>query len=188
LIDEMKEAGDTLGGIFEVVALGVPVGLGSYVHWDRKLDGRMAQAVMSIPAIKTVTIGLGKVCAQIPGSKLHDEIYPKDPNAKDYGRKTNHSGGIEGGVSNGCPIIVKATMKPIPTLKKPLKSINLETGKEHIAHYERSDVCAVPSAGVVGEAMVAITLADAFLEKFGGDSFQEVSANYKNYCSVYQNR
>ncbi|OGH97571.1 MAG: chorismate synthase [Candidatus Melainabacteria bacterium GWF2_32_7] len=188
VIDEAKESGDSLGGIFEVVALNVPVGLGSFVHWDRKLDGLIAQAIMSIPAIKSVNIGLGKASAQVPGSKLHDEIYPKEADSKEYQRKTNNSGGIEGGVSNGSPIIVRAAMKPIPTLKKPLKSINLENGKEHIAHYERSDVCAVPAAGVVGEAMLSIVLVKAFFEKFGGDSFAEIKANYENYCNVYQNR
>lgn len=187
-IDEAKEAGDSLGGLFEVVALGVPVGLGSYVHWDKRLDGLIAQAIMSIPAIKTVSIGLGKASSEIPGSKLHDEIYPKDEDSKNYQRKTNHSGGIEGGISNGNPITVKAAMKPIPTLKKPLKSINLENGEEHIAHYERSDVCAVPAAGIVGESMLAIVLLQAFLEKFGGDSLEEIKANYENYCNMYQKR
>jgi chorismate synthase len=188
IIDEAKEAGDSLGGLFEVVAIGVPVGLGSYVHWDRRLDGLIAQAVMSIPAIKTVSIGLGKASSEIPGSKLHDEIYPKTEGSKDYERKTNHSGGIEGGISNGNPILVKGAMKPIPTLKKPLKSINLENGQEHVAHYERSDVCAVPAAGIVGESMVAIVLLQAFLEKFGADSYEELKANYDNYCNMYQKR
>lgn len=188
IIDNARESGDSLGGLFEIIALNVPVGLGSYVHWDKRIDGLIAQAVMSIPAIKSVSIGLGKASGELPGSKLHDEIYPKLSNAGEYVRKTNHSGGIEGGITNGSPITVKATMKPIPTLKKPLKSINLENGKEHIAHYERSDVCAVPAAGVVGEAMLAIVLVKAFLEKFGGDSFQEIKANYTHYCNIYQNR
>ena len=187
-IDEAKESGDSLGGMVEMVALGVPVGLGSYVHWDRRLDGQIAQAVMSIPAIKTVSIGLGKASSEIPGSKLHDEIHPKNDITSTYHRKTNHSGGVEGGISNGNAITVKAAMKPIPTLKKPLKSINLETGEPHTAHYERSDVCAVPAAGVVGEAMLAIVLLQAFFEKFGGDSFEEVKANYENYCNLYQKR
>ncbi|MDD3012777.1 MAG: chorismate synthase [Candidatus Gastranaerophilales bacterium] len=187
-IDEAKEAGDSFGGLFEVVALGVPVGLGSYVHWDKRLDGLIAQAIMSIPGIKTVSIGLGKASSEIPGSKLHDEIYPKNDDSKDYQRKTNHSGGIEGGISNGNPIVLKGAMKPIPTLKKPLKSINLENGEEHIAHYERSDVCAVPAAGIVGESMLAIVLLQAFLEKFGGDSLEEIKVNYENYCNMYQKR
>jgi chorismate synthase len=187
-IDDAKEAGDSLGGMFEVVATGVPVGLGSYVHWDKRLDGLIAQAIMSIPAIKTVSIGLGKASSEIPGSKVHDEIYPKNDDSKEYQRKTNHSGGIEGGISNGNPITVKAVMKPIPTLKKPLKSINLENGEEHIAHYERSDVCAVPAASIVGESMLAIVLLQTFLEKFGGDSLEELKANYENYCNMYQKR
>ena len=188
LIDEAKEAGDTLGGIFEMVALNVPVGLGSYVHWDKRLDGLIAQAIMSIPGIKSVSIGIGKKASEIPGSKLHDEIYPKDSDSKNYKRKTNHAGGIEGGMSNGNPILVKATMKPIPTLKKPLRSINLVDGKEHVAHYERSDVCAVPAAGIVGEGMLSVVLLQAFLEKFGGDSLEETKANFTNYCNAYQKR
>ena len=187
-IDEACAAGDTLGGIFEIAALNVPVGLGSHVHWDRRLDGLIAQAVMSIPAIKSVGIGFGHNVAKIPGSKMHDEIFPKDKNSGDYIRKTNNSGGIEGGITNGSPIIVRTAMKPIPTLKKPLKSINLEDGSEHTAHYERSDVCAVPAAGVVGEAMLAIVLVQAFLEKFGGDSLQEIRANFDNYCDLYRSR
>ena len=188
LIDEAKESGDSLGGIFELIALNAPVGLGSFVHWDRRLDGQIAQAIMSIPAIKSVSIGLGKASSELPGSRMHDEIYPKQSNSPEYKRKTNHSGGIEGGMTNGNPIIVKAAMKPIPTLKKPLKSINLEDGKEHVAHYERSDVCAVPAAGVVGEAMLSIVLLKAFLEKFGGDSRKEIAKNYENYCNMYQSR
>lgn len=186
-IDETAENGDTLGGIFEVTALNLPVGLGSYVHWDRRLDGQIAQAVMSIPAIKSLGIGLGEDSGKVLGSQMQDEIFPKDGN-KEYKRKTNNAGGIEGGMSNGMPIVVRAAMKPIPSLKKPLMSINLETGKEHIAHYERSDVCAVHAASVVGEAMVAIVLADAFLEKFGGDSLSEIKANFENYKKFYQAR
>ncbi|OGI02992.1 MAG: chorismate synthase [Candidatus Melainabacteria bacterium GWF2_37_15] len=167
-IDKAREEGDTLGGMFEVIAKNVPVGLGSHVHWDRRLDGKIAQAIMSIPAIKSVSIGLGEDVARLPGSKVHDEINI------DYTRKTNNAGGIEGGMSNGMPIVVKAAMKPIPTLKKPLKSVDIATGKEHIAHYERSDVCALEAASVVGEAMLAIVLIDAFLEKFGGDSKREM--------------
>lgn len=153
LIDRTKEEGDALGGIFEVIATNLPVGLGSFVHWDRKLDGQIAQAIMSIPAIKSVSIGLGEDAGKLPGTEVHDEIFPEE-NAGTYTRKTNNAGGIEGGMSNGMPIVVKAAMKPIPTLKKPLKSVNIETGEEHIAHYERSDVCAVPAASVVGEAML----------------------------------
>lgn len=187
-IDGACDAGDSIGGTFEIVALNVPVGLGSYVHWDRRIDGQLAQAIMSIPAIKSVGIGLGRVSSEIPGSKLHDEIFPKNEGDKTYNRKTNNSGGIEGGITNGSPVVVRAAMKPIPTLKKPLRSIDLETGQEHIAHYERSDVCAVPAAGVVGEAMVSIILVKAFLEKFGGDSFAEITANYNNFLNMYQKR
>ncbi len=172
-IDRAREAGDTLGGIFELVAENVPVGIGSHVHWDRRLDGRIAQAIMSIPAIKSVSIGLGEGVAERPGSQVHDEINT------DYTRKTNNAGGIEGGISNGMPITVKAAMKPIPTMKKPLKSVDIATSEEHIAHYERSDVCALEAAGVVGEAMLAIILVDAFLEKFGGDSLKEIRNNVK---------
>ncbi len=171
-IDRAKEEGDTLGGVFEIIAVNVPAGLGSYVHWDRRLDGQIAQAVMSIPAIKSVGIGVAEEAGELPGSQMHDEIFPgKTPAA--YSRKTNNAGGIEGGISNGMPIIVKAAMKAIPTMRKPLNSVDISTGKEHIAHYERSDVCAVPAASVVGEAMVSIVLAKAFLEKFGGDSTEK---------------
>ncbi|MEW5819760.1 MAG: chorismate synthase [Cyanobacteriota bacterium] len=186
-IDIAKESGDTLGGIIQIIASGIPVGLGSYVHWDRRIDAEIARAIMSIPAIKSVGIGLGKAIASLPGSSAHDEIYPKDT-TNEYVRLTNHSGGIEGGMTTGTPIIVRAAMKPIPTLKKPLKSINIYTGKEHLAHYERSDVCAVPAAGVVCEAMLAIVLANAFLEKFGGDSITEISYNFNNFKKTYQNR
>ena len=179
-IDKAAEEGDSLGGIFEIIALNCPVGLGSFVHWNRRLDGQIAQAIMSIPAIKSVSIGLGEDSGKVLGSEMHDEIFPKGDD-KDYQRKTNNAGGIEGGMSNGMPIIVKAAMKPIPTLKKPLRSIDLETGQEHTAHYERSDVCAVPAASVVGEAMLAIALVNAFFEKFGGDSSVEIKANFENY-------
>lgn len=170
-IDKAGEEGDTLGGIFEVIALNLPVGLGSFVHWDRKLDGQLAQAVMSIPAIKSVSIGLGEDAGKLAGSKVHDEIYPAE---NGFTRKTNNAGGIEGGLTNGMPLVVRAAMKPIPTLKKPLNSVDIASGKEHVAHYERSDVCAAPAASVVGEAMTAIILATAFLEKTGGDSLEEI--------------
>lgn len=179
-INKAKEDGDTVGGIIQVIATGVPTGLGSYVHWDKRIDGMIAQAIMSIPAIKSVEIGLGRKVADLPGSKVHDEIFPKDEN-NEYKRITNNSGGIEGGMTTGSPIIINAAMKPIPTLKKPLRSINILTGKEHLAHYERSDVCAVPSAAVVCESMLAYILANAFLEKFGGDSIEEIKSNYLNY-------
>ena len=143
---------------------------------------------MSIPGIKTVSIGIGKIAGEMPGSKLHDEIYPKDSATNSYKRNTNNAGGIEGGMSNGNPVIVKAIMKPIPTLKKPLKSIDLADGQEHVAHYERSDVCAVPAAGIVGEGMLSIVLLQTFLEKFGGDSLEETKTNFNSYCAAYQKR
>ncbi|MEI7475044.1 MAG: chorismate synthase [bacterium] len=186
-IDKAKEQGDSLGGLFEIVAIGVPVGLGSFVHWDRKLDAKVAQAIMSIPAIKSVAIGAGEKAAELFGSMMHDEIYPKE-NRSDYIRKTNNAGGIEGGMSNGMPIVLRAAMKAIPTMIKPLNSINLEDGEAHVAHYERSDVCAVPAAAVVGEAMLAIVLLEAFLDKFGGDSYTEIKNNYDNYLKMYQSR
>jgi chorismate synthase len=171
-IDRAREAGDTLGGAFEVIASGVPIGLGSYVQWDRKLDGRLAQALMSIPAIKAVGIGLGPEAAARPGSRVHDEIIPDVTGGRATGmaRPTNNAGGLEGGVTNGEPLRVSAWMKPISTLMKPLRSVDLATMQEAPAAIERSDVCAVPAAAVVGEAMVALTLADALTERFGGDS------------------
>ena len=170
-IDRAREAGDTLGGAFEVIATGVPIGLGSYVQWDRKLDGRLAQALMSIPAIKAVGIGLGPDVASRPGSRVHDEIVGGDASrATGLARPTNNAGGLEGGVTNGEDLRVSAYMKPISTLMKPLRSVDLATMTEAPAAIERSDVCAVPAAAVVGEAMVALVLADALLERFGGDS------------------
>ncbi|MDD4519088.1 MAG: chorismate synthase [Limnochordia bacterium] len=178
LVDEVKEQGDSLGGVFEVVAWNVPVGLGSYVHWERKLDGRLAQALMSIQGIKGVEVGEGFAAAAQLGSQVHDEIVHE---AGEYGHRTNRSGGIEGGMSNGEPIILRAAMKPIPTLYKPLLSVDMQTKQEVAAGIERSDVCAVPAASVVGEAVVAFELASALLEKFGGDSRREIMANFENY-------
>ncbi len=172
-IDQAKADGDTLGGTFEVIVTGVPVGLGSYVQWDRKLDGRLAQAVMSIPAIKGVGIGLGDAAARRPGSIVHDEILP--PDARGPVRPTNRAGGLEGGVTNGEDLRVVGHMKPIATLMQPLRSIDLTTLDPAPAAIERSDVCAVPAAAVVGEAMVALVLADALLERFGGDSLAQLT-------------
>jgi chorismate synthase len=170
-IDRARDAGDTLGGAFEVIVTGMPVGLGSYVQWDRKLDGRLAQALMSIPAIKAVGIGLGPDVASRPGSRVHDEIVPGGlSRVTGLARPTNRAGGLEGGVSNGEDLRVSAYMKPISTLMKPLRSVDLATMTESPAAIERSDVCAVPAAAVVGEAMTALVLADALLERFGGDS------------------
>ena len=177
-IDQAKADGNTLGGIFEVIVTGVPVGLGSYAMPDRKLDGRLAQALMSIQAIKGVEIGLGFEAARRPGSDVHDEIGWQQG---DYYRRTNRAGGLEGGVTNGEPVIVRAAMKPIPTLYKPLESVDMRTKESYRATIERSDVCAVPAACVVGEAMVAWTIAQAFLEKFGGDSVEEIRNNLESY-------
>ncbi len=181
-IDGAKEAGDTLGGIFEMWATGVPIGLGSHVQWDRKLDGQLAQAVMSIHATKGVEIGGGFTVAAGPGSRAHDVITTPDQwNGRPWRRETNRAGGLEGGITNGEPIIVRGALKPISTLSKPLPSVDLHTGEAIQAHYERSDVCTVPAAGVVGEAMVAIVLATAMLEKFGGDSMLETLRNFQGY-------
>ena len=173
-IDAAKEAGDTLGGAFEVIATGLPPGLGSYVQWDRKLDGRLAQAVMCIHAIKAVGIGIGPEVAFRPGSRVHDEILPSRTDDGSLVRPSNNAGGLEGGVTNGQDVRVTGFMKPIATLMKPLRSVDLRTLEEAEAAIERSDVCAVPAAAVVGEAMVSFVLADAFLEKFGGDSVEEI--------------
>jgi len=185
-IDEAKANGDTLGGIFEVIATGGPIGLGSHVSWDRRLDGRIAKAIMSINAVKGVEIGAGFALAELKGSQAHDVIEP-NPRSEAKGLPwrhiTNRAGGIEGGMSNGEDITVKAAVKPIATLSSPLPSIDLRSGKVANAHYERSDICVVPAAGVIAEAMLAIVLADACLEKFGGDNLKETLANYHNYLS-----
>jgi chorismate synthase len=180
-IDEAREAGDTVGGIFEVVVDGLPVGLGSHIQWDRKLDGRLAGALMSIHAMKGVEIGLGFETARRSGSQVHDPFTVGNP----LERTSNNAGGLEGGVTNGEPLVCRVAMKPISTLMKALPSVNMTTGEATGAHVERSDYCAVPAAGVVGEAMVAIVLADAMLEKFGGDSLEELLeslARHRAYC------
>jgi chorismate synthase len=205
LIDRAIREDNSLGGIFEVFVLGLPAGLGSYTQWDRKLDGRLAQALMSIQAIKGVEVGLGFEMSSKFGSEGMDEIFynrktsgvkremtKKTPNAlhfTPYGfyRKTNNAGGIEGGMTNGMPVILRAAMKPIPTLRKPLRSVDIITKKPVQAAYERSDVCAVPAAAVIGEAMAALTVADAFLEKFGGDSMNETLRNYNSYMKYVKN-
>jgi chorismate synthase len=184
-IDKAKEAGDTVGGVFEVVATGVPIGLGSHVQWDRRLDGRISQAIMSINAVKGVEIGAGFSLANLSGSKSHDTI---ERIGQKWRHATNRAGGIEGGISNGEPIVIKAAIKAIPTLGKPLPSADLKTGKTVGAHFERSDVCVVPSAGVIGEAMLAIVIADAVLEKFGGDHMTETLHNYKGYLDEMNER
>ena len=183
-IDKATKEGYSLGGVFEVFALGLPVGLGSHVHWDRRIEGRLAHALMSIQAIKGVESGLGFEAARRPGSEVMDEIgavYPPH-------RSTNNAGGIEGGITNGMPLVMRAAMKPIPTLRRPLKSVDMVTGKPVEAAYERSDVCAVPAASVIAEAMVACVLADAVAEKFGGDSMDETRSNLEAYIATLELR
>lgn len=177
-IDQAKAAGDSLGGVFEVRAKGLPVGLGSHVQWDRKLDARLAQALMSIQSVKGVELGMGFQSGRLPGSKVHDEIAYRRGR---YAHLSNNAGGIEGGMSNGEELCVRACMKPIPTLLKPLRSVDMRTHQAFRAKYERSDVCTVPAGAVVGLAVVALTLADAFLEKFGGDSLGETRRNWQGY-------
>lgn len=185
-IKQTAEKGDSLGGIIEVIAHGLPVGLGSHAQWDIRLDARLAYALMSVQAIKGIELGLGCNAANKLGSEIHDEIFYEKPKqgmsvTGGFKRQTNNAGGIEGGISNGEPIVARAYMKPIPTLKKPLRSVDLLTKEPIVATYERSDVCAVPAASVVCEAMVALEIARAFLEKFGEDSIDEVKRNYEGY-------
>ncbi len=182
-IDAAQSGGDTLGGVVEVQVVGLPPGLGSYAQWDRKLDARLAMALMSIQAIKGVEVGLGFEAARRPGSRVHDEIFYKDG----YQRNSNNAGGIEGGMSNGEPIVVRAAMKPIPTLYSPLRSVDLRTHEPFEATVERSDTCAVPAALVVAEAVVAIEIANSLLEKFGGDSIVEIWRNLEGYREQIRN-
>ncbi|HET6669043.1 MAG TPA: chorismate synthase [Pyrinomonadaceae bacterium] len=179
-IDQQREAGDTLGGIFEIVARGIIPGLGSHTAWDLKLDGQLAQAVMSIPAVKAVAIGAGSEASSLPGSEVHDEI-AYNSETKDFIRETNRAGGLEGGVTNGEEIRIRGHMKPLSTLRKPLRSVDIATKEEQSAAFERSDITAVPAAGVIGEAMVALVLAGAMREKFGGDSLGEMQRNFEGY-------
>jgi len=180
LIDQKKSEGDTLGGIFEVVARGVIPGLGSHTSWDQKLDGRLAQAIMSIHAVKAVAIGAGFEASSLPGSEVHDEI-SYDDEAKQFTRGTNRAGGLEGGVTNGEELRVRGHLKPISTLRRALRSVDIDTKQEEKAAFERSDITVVPAAGVIGEAMVALTLATAMREKFGGDSLGEMKRNFEGY-------
>ena len=190
-IDNVKRNGDSVGGKFKIIATGVPPGLGSYVHWERKMDSRIAGAFLSIQAIKGVELGLGFLSSHTPGSKVHDEIFYKKgktktpywPQTPRYYHGTNNAGGVEGGMSNGEPIVVSAVMKPIPTLHKPLRSVDIHTKKPYEAGIERTDVCAVPAASVVGESVLAFEIAKLFLEKFGGDSIQEIKSNYRSYLN-----
>ncbi len=179
-IRETAHAGDTAGGVFEIVALGVPPGLGSHVHWDRKLDGRLAQALVSIHAVKAAEIGDGWEAARRRGSQVHDPI-GYDAANREFTRPTNHAGGLEGGITNGQPIVCRGAMKPIATLKRALPSVDVRTKEPFDAAFERSDICAVAAASIVGEAMVAIVLADALLEKLGGDSMRELVRNLEGY-------
>ncbi|MDD5686691.1 MAG: chorismate synthase [Elusimicrobia bacterium] len=186
VIEKAKKNGDTVGGIFTVIVDGIPVGLGSHTQWDLKLDARLAYAVMSIQAIKGVEIGLGFEIAKRPGSRVHDEIFYNESTG--YLRKSNNAGGIEGGISNGEQIVISAAMKPIPSLGKPLHSVDIKTKVEVNAQIVRSDVCAVPSAGVIGEAVVSVEIAKAFSEKFGGDSIEETKLNYSNYVRMIKDK
>ncbi len=189
-IDAAKADGNTLGGIAEVICDGAPVGLGSHVSWDRKLDGRLAAAVMSIPAVKAVEIGLGVEGARRKGSEVHDEIDPDEGNVRAGGvrRRSNRAGGMEGGISNGEQIVIRASMKPISTLMRPLGTIEMKTRKPAQAVAERSDVTAVPAMGVIAEAVTAFVVAQALLEKFGGDALKETRRNYENYISSLSER
>ena len=181
-IDAAKAAGDTLGGVVEVIALGLPVGLGSHVSWDAKLDGRLAQALMSIPAVKGVELGLGFEAARRKGSEVHDEILPG------LARATNRAGGTEGGMTTGEPLVARVAMKPISTLMAPLRTVDLKTGGPAQAQSERSDVTAVPAMGVIAEAMMALVLAQALLEKFGGDALSETKRNFEGYLAQVRAR
>ncbi|HUR91633.1 MAG TPA: chorismate synthase [Gemmatimonadaceae bacterium] len=190
LVDQAKRDGDTLGGICEVVCAGLPVGLGSYVSWDRKLDGRLAAAIMSIPAVKGVELGIGFEAARLPGSRVHDEIDALSDAALAGGvhRRSNRAGGLEGGMTTGEPLVLRVAMKPISTLMKPLATIDTESREAASAVAERSDVTAVPAMGVIAEAMVAFVVAQAFLEKFGGDSLGETRRNYDSYIAHINER
>jgi chorismate synthase len=192
LIDRTRKQGDTLGGVVEVRVEGLPIGLGSHAQWDRKLDGRIAQAVMSVPAIKGVEIGLGFEAARRPGSQVHDPIVydasQQQSPALGFTRPTNHAGGLEAGMTNGQPLIVRAAKKPISTLARPLASVNLETKQPEAAAYERSDVCAVPAASVIVENVVAFEVAGALTEKFGSDSLEEMQARWELYLRMARQR
>jgi len=180
VVDQAYRTGNTVGGVFEVVARGVPVGLGSHITWDSRLDGRLAQAIVSIQAVKGVEVGMAAEGAASFGSKVQDTIH-YDREGRCFTRGANRAGGLEGGISNGQDLLVRGLLKPISTLRRPLESVDLDTKEPALAAYERSDVCVVPAAGVIGEAMVAIVLAQAFLEKFGGDSLAETRRNYDGY-------
>jgi chorismate synthase len=187
-VDQALRTGDTIGGIFEVVVHGLPPGVGTHVNWDERLDGLLAQAVMSLQAVKAVELGRGVTAAQSPGSQVHDaiayegEATPETGRFTKFSREKNNAGGIEGGISNGEDVVVRGYLKPISTLRRPLASVAFETREATKAAYERSDVCVVPAAGVAGEAMVALAVARLVVEKFGGDSLRELERNFKGYC------
>ena len=185
-IDACKKEGDTLGGIVEVIATGLPVGLGSHVQWDRKLDGRLAHALLSLQAVKGVEVGIGFEAARVRGSQLHDEI-GYDRELRHFTRHSNNSGGTEGGMSTGEPLRVRVAFKPLSTLMRPLKSADIKSKAEAVGAIERSDVCAIPAAAVIAETVVAFELANAFLEKFGGDSLAEITRNYQGYLEQVRN-
>lgn len=185
-IDRARKKGDTLGGIFEIIATGLPIGLGSYVHPDRRLDGRLAQTLISIPAAKGVEIGLGFKASELLGSEVQDEIFYEK--RRGFYRGTNNAGGLEGGVTNGEPLRIKVAMKPLSTLQKPLSSVDLTTKKKVKATVERADVCVVPAAAIIGESAVALELANALMEKFGGDSLNEMKRNYTGYLKYLKAR
>jgi chorismate synthase len=189
-IDTIKREGNTLGGICEVICDGLPVGLGSHVSWDRKLDGRLAAAMMSIPAVKAVEVGLGFEMARRTGAEVHDEIEPQAnrPLTGNVRRRTNRAGGLEGGITTGEPLVLHVGMKPISTLMRPLATVDVNTGQPAAAVAERSDVTAVPAMGVIAEGMAALVIAQAFLEKFGGDSLVETRRNYDGYVSYLRSR
>ena len=188
-VDAAREAGDTVGGAFVVVATGLPTGWGSYADWDRKLDGRLAQAVMSIPAVKAVSFGLGEDSGVRRGSQVHDEIRFDEARRLDgsggYVRATNRAGGLEGGITNGADLVMSATMKPISTLARPLASVDIRDKQASAAGYERSDICAVPACGVIAEAAVAFCLADAALEAWGGDTMADLVAHRDHVFARY---
>ena len=186
VVDEVYRTGDTVGGVFEVVAHGVPPGLGSHITWDSRLDGKLAQAIVSMQAVKGVEIGFAAEGAAAFGSKVQDTIH-YNRGERRFTRGANRAGGLEGGMTNGQDVLVRGLLKPISTLRRPLESVDLETREPALAAYERSDVCVVPAAGVIGEAMVAIVLAGAFLEKFGGDSLGETSRNFQGYLEQVKN-
>jgi chorismate synthase len=186
VVDEAYRTGDTVGGVFEVVARGLPVGLGSHATWDSRLDGRLAQAIVSIQAVKGVEVGFAAEGASSFGSKVQDTIH-YDRQGHRFTRGANRAGGLEGGMTNGQDVLVRGLLKPISTLRRPLESVDLTTREPALAAYERSDVCVVPAAGVIGEAMVALVLASAFLEKFGGDSLAETGRNYEGYLKQVEN-